>query len=136
MVKAVQLSLLLSCTFSLHIFSMTMIVRSSMECPGRLKWAATGFSIFLVLTSDLWPLRQMCKVFSVSLTYCLLHIPHSIRYTRLLILQVAAVRILNDCPVTVLWNVSVALMGWDVLQRLMLHAQAISILPGVFGDRF
>lgn len=81
---------------------MTMIVRSSMECLGRLKWAATGFSIFLVLMSDLWPLRQMCKTFSVSPTYYLLHFLHSIRYTRFLVLQVAAVHTLCDWPVTVL----------------------------------
>ena len=64
-----------------------MITRSPMECPGRLKWAATGFSIFLVLTSDLWPLKQMFKAFPVSPTYCLLHFLHTIRYTRFLILH-------------------------------------------------
>ena len=121
MVKAVQLSLPLSCIYILSPYLLNdHDCKVFLECPGRLKWAATGFSILLVLTSDLWPLRQMCKALSVSPTYCLLHIPHSIRYTRFLILQVAAVRILNDCPVTVLWNVSVALIGWHVLQRLML----------------
>ena len=102
---------------------MTMIVKTSMECPGRLKWAATGFSIYLVLMSDLLPLRWMCKAFSVSPTYCLLHFLHLIRYTRFLVLQVADVRTLYEWLVTVLWNVSN--VAW-----------AISILLGVFRDGF
>ena len=68
-----------------------------------MKSAATGFSIFLVLKLDLWPLRWMCKAFSVSSTYCLLLILHSISYTRFLVLQVAAVHTLDDWPVTVFW---------------------------------
>ena len=58
---------------------------------------------------------------SVSPTYCLLYFLHSIKYTRFLVLQVAAVRTLYAWLVTVLWNVSVALMCWHVLQCLMLH---------------
>ena len=77
-----------------------------------LEWVKAGSHWFLHLLGldiDLCPLRQMCKVFSVSPTYCLLHFLHSIRYTRLLVLQVAAVCTLYDWPVIELWNVSVAL---------------------------
>lgn len=45
-----------------------------MECQGRIKWAATGFSALLVLMSELWPWRWMHKVFLVLPTYCLLYL--------------------------------------------------------------
>ena len=37
----------------------TRMMRSSMECSGRLKCAPTGFSAQLCQMSDRWPLRRM-----------------------------------------------------------------------------
>ena len=42
-------------------------------------WAATGFSVFLVLMSERCLFILMCRVFSVSLTYCRPHFLHDMR---------------------------------------------------------
>ena len=103
------------------IFSTTRMVTSSMECSGRLKCAPTGFSARLCRMSDRWPLRQMWRAFSVSPTYCFLHLLHSIKYTRFFVLQVAVALTWWDSPVTVLQNVVPVQMCWQVLQRLVLQ---------------
>ena len=76
-----------------------------MECSGRLKCAPTGFSAQLCRMSDRWPLRRMWRAFSVSPTYCFLHLLHLIKYTRFFVLQVAVALTWWDSPVTVLQNV-------------------------------
>jgi len=51
-------------------------IRSCMECSACL--------FFLVLISDLWPLRRMCRAFCVSPTYCFLIFACSLRNPYLL----------------------------------------------------
>ena len=105
------------------IFSMTIMVKSPRECPGRLKWWATGFSSLLLVMSDLCSLRQMWRQFSVSPTYCFLHTFHLIRYLdQVLCLQMAEALTENVWPVTVLLKVVSNRLCWQVLQRLYRHA--------------
>ena len=66
MVDPVAFSLLSEVGSSFFILSITMIERSSMECPGVLKWAATGFSSFLLRMSLRYPLRRIWRGFCLS----------------------------------------------------------------------
>ena len=69
-------SVLLVWSSFVSIFSMIMMVRSSMECPGRLKCAETGFCVLLCLISDLRWVRCLCKAFFVFVQgiLCLAHV--------------------------------------------------------------
>ena len=72
---------------SLWIFSVTITFKLSIECSGREKSLATGFSILLCLMSDQWPVRRTQSAFSVSPTYWIAHGLHLIENTRLLVPQ-------------------------------------------------
>ena len=52
--------------------------------------AATGFSSFVVVTSERWPFILMWRAFSVSPTYCIPHLQQLIKYTKFFVLHVAA----------------------------------------------
>ena len=70
------------------IFSIPITFRSSREWSGWLKCVATGLSSFFVVMSDRWPFILMCRAFSVSPTYCMLHLSQLIRYTMFFVLHV------------------------------------------------
>ena len=100
-----------------------------MVWSGWQKWAATGFSVFLVLMSERCPFILACRAFSVSPTYCRPHFFHVIRFsscmTVLLLLMLYCLPVIllldvlhicyGECFLTIF--VRVVSLGWYVVTR-------------------
>ena len=78
------------------------------------------FSSFFVVMSDRWPFILICRAFSVSSTYCMLHLSQLIMYTMMVYLL----------PVVLLVKVLVLFISSQVLHRLLLQG---ALSPGVGG---
>ena len=101
-----------------QIFRIITVVRSSSI---DLNWAATGFSIQVFLMLDWWPFNLIWRVFSVSPTYCFLHLEHLTEQSMFLDLQVTGVSTRYIMPVTVLLSVAFFLRCLLVLQWRWQH---------------
>ena len=113
------------------IFSIPITLRSSWEWFGWLKCAATGLSAsFFVVMSDRWPFILICRAFSVSPTYCMLHLSQLIMYTMFFVLHVNWFLMVYLLPVVLLVKVLVRFISWQVLRRLLPHG---ALSPGLGG---
>ena len=90
--------------------STTKMDESSREWPTELKCLATGFSRRRFLMSYRWPFIRMWRAFSVSPTYWIAHVLHSITYITLDVLQSAEDLIRCTFPVTGPLNLLIVLM--------------------------
>ena len=76
-----------------------------MVWSGWQKWAATGFSVFLVLMSERCPFILACRAFSVSPTYCTPQLLACYKIDQIFVLYVLLLLMLYCLPVILLLNV-------------------------------
>ena len=72
----------------------------------------------------------MCRAFSVSPTYCMLHLLQLIMYTMFFVLHVNWPLMVYFLPVVLLVKELVQFISWQVLHRLLPHG---ALSPGVGG---
>ena len=98
-------------------------IRSCMECSACL---------FLVLMSDLWPLRRMCRAFSVSPTYCFLIFACSLRNPDLLS-SPKSLMLVPQCHLTFQSEMACTCMYMYTLHCVVLM-ESVTPFPVYFSD--